>query len=62
MTGFASPNPLKRTPIHEPLDTGVRAINAMLTVGRGQRLGLFAGSGVGKSVLLSMGAAQCRVE
>jgi flagellum-specific ATP synthase len=38
----------------EPLDTGVRAINALLTVGRGQRLGLFAGSGVGKSVLLGM--------
>ena len=39
---------------HEPLDVGVRAINALLTVGRGQRIGLFAGSGVGKSVLLGM--------
>ena len=48
------PNPLKRVPIQEPLDTGVKAINAMLTVGRGQRVGLFAGSGVGKSVLLGM--------
>src|SRR5690606_25876271 len=47
-------NPLERTPIREPLDVGVRAINALLTVGRGQRLGLFAGSGVGKSVLLGM--------
>ena len=47
-------NPLDRSPIDEPLDVGVAAINAMLTVGRGQRLGLFAGSGVGKSVLLGM--------
>lgn len=47
-------NPLSRAPIAEPLDVGVRAINAMLTVGRGQRMGLFAGSGVGKSVLLGM--------
>ncbi|MCW8848069.1 MAG: flagellar protein export ATPase FliI [Sedimenticola sp.] len=47
-------NPLSRTPIRKPLDVGVRAINALLTVGRGQRLGLFAGSGVGKSVLLGM--------
>jgi flagellum-specific ATP synthase len=47
-------NPLSRTPIVEPLDVGVRAINALLTVGRGQRVGLFAGSGVGKSVLLGM--------
>ncbi len=47
-------NPLQRNPIREPLDVGVRAINAMLTVGRGQRIGLFAGSGVGKSVLLGM--------
>ena len=47
-------NPLARTPIREPLDVGVRAINALLSVGSGQRLGLFAGSGVGKSVLLGM--------
>ncbi|WP_179402911.1 flagellar protein export ATPase FliI [Burkholderia guangdongensis] len=45
-------NPLEREPIHHVLDVGVRAINALLTVGRGQRMGLFAGSGVGKSVLL----------
>ncbi len=47
-------NPLQRTPIEHVLDTGVRPINALLTVGRGQRMGLFAGSGVGKSVLLGM--------
>ncbi len=47
-------NPLRRPPIRAPLDVGVRAINTLLTVGRGQRLGLFAGSGVGKSVLLGM--------
>ena len=47
-------NPLERLPITQPLDVGVRAINALLTVGRGQRMGLFAGSGVGKSVLLGM--------
>jgi flagellum-specific ATP synthase len=50
----ASINPLARRPIRTPLDVGVRAINGMITVGRGQRLGLFAGSGVGKSVLLGM--------
>ena len=47
-------NPLDRAPIAEPLDVGVRSINALLTVGRGQRLGLFGPSGVGKSVLLGM--------
>ncbi|MCB1934411.1 MAG: flagellar protein export ATPase FliI [Nitrosomonas sp.] len=47
-------NPLERIPVSEPLDVGVRAINTLLTVGRGQRMGLFAGSGVGKSVLLGM--------
>ena len=47
-------NPLGRAPIVDTLDVGVRSINAMLTVGRGQRMGLFAGSGVGKSVLLGM--------
>ena len=47
-------NPLERHPIDHPLDVGVGAINALFTVGRGQRMGLFAGSGVGKSVLLGM--------
>ncbi len=47
-------NPLVRAPIDTVLDVGVRAINGLLTVGRGQRIGLFAGSGVGKSVLLGM--------
>ena len=47
-------NPLDRTPITQTMDVGVRAINGLLSVGRGQRMGLFAGSGVGKSVLLGM--------
>jgi flagellum-specific ATP synthase len=47
-------NAMDRAPVRETLDTGIRAINALLTVGRGQRLGLFSGSGVGKSVLLGM--------
>ena len=47
-------NAMDRAPVRDMLDTGVRAINALLTVGRGQRIGLFAGSGVGKSVLLGM--------
>jgi flagellum-specific ATP synthase len=47
-------NPMRRAAIDRPLDVGVRAINALATVGRGQRMGLFAGSGVGKSVLLGM--------
>jgi flagellum-specific ATP synthase len=47
-------NPMERGPIREILDVGVKAINGMLTIGRGQRLGLVAGSGVGKSVLLGM--------
>lgn len=51
-------NPLQRAPIDTVLDVGVRAINGLLTVGRGQRMGLFAGSGVGKSVLLGM-MARC---
>jgi flagellum-specific ATP synthase len=50
----SAPPPLTRTPIHAPLFVGVRAIDACLTCGRGQRVGLFAGSGVGKSTLLGM--------
>jgi flagellum-specific ATP synthase len=46
--------PLDRAPIRQPLGTGVRAIDAMLTVGRGQRVGIFGGSGVGKSTLIGM--------
>ncbi len=47
-------NPLNRQPITQPLDVGIRSINTLFSVGRGQRMGLFAGSGVGKSVLLGM--------
>jgi flagellum-specific ATP synthase len=47
-------NPFERQPIKEVLDVGIRNINALLTLGRGQRVGIVAGSGVGKSVLLSM--------
>ena len=47
-------NPLDRTAVEKPLDVGVRVINSLLTVGKGQRLGIIAGSGVGKSVLLGM--------
>jgi flagellum-specific ATP synthase len=55
-------NPLRRRPVSEPLDVGVRAINAMLTLGKGQRVGLFAGSGVGKSVLLGMITRQTKAD
>ncbi|ELP5717495.1 flagellar protein export ATPase FliI (plasmid) [Enterobacter asburiae] len=55
-------NPLLRDPIKSVLDVGVRAINGLLTVGRGQRMGLFAGSGVGKSVLLGMMARYTRAD
>lgn len=55
-------NPLARAPIEDVLDVGVRAINGLLTVGRGQRMGLFAGSGVGKSMLLGMMARFTQAE
>ncbi|TMA40181.1 MAG: FliI/YscN family ATPase [Deltaproteobacteria bacterium] len=55
-------NPLDRRPIREPLDLGIRAINALFTCGRGQRLGIFAGSGVGKSALLGMMARYTRAD
>jgi flagellum-specific ATP synthase len=52
---YADPiNPLERSRINEPLDVGIKAINGLLTCGKGQRIGVFAGSGVGKSVLLGM--------
>ncbi len=47
-------NPLTRPPIRQPLDTGIRALNGLLSIGQGQRIGLMAGSGVGKSVLMGM--------
>ncbi|MDM2970044.1 MULTISPECIES: flagellar protein export ATPase FliI [unclassified Citrobacter] len=55
-------HPLKRQPVHAPLDVGVRAINGLLTIGKGQRVGLMAGSGVGKSVLLGMITRYTRAE
>ena len=55
-------NPMEREPIRHVLDVGVRAINALLTVGRGQRMGLFAGSGVGKSMVLGMRARYTSAE
>ena len=56
------PNPLTRPPIHETLEVGVKAIDGMLTVGSGQRVGIFAGSGVGKSTLLGMIARNTTAE
>jgi FliI/YscN family ATPase len=56
------PNPLERQTIDRPLETGVRAIDGLLTIGRGQRVGIFAGSGVGKSTLLGMIARQARAD
>ena len=55
-------NAMDRSPVRETLDTGIRAINALLTVGRGQRLGLFSGSGIGKSVLLGMMARYTKAD
>ncbi len=56
------PNPLAREMVGQPLETGVRAIDGTLTFGRGQRVGIFAGSGVGKSTLLGMIARQARAD
>ncbi len=56
------PNPLERQTIDRPLETGVRAIDGLLTIGRGQRVGIFAGSGVGKSTLLGMIARHARAD
>lgn len=60
---FATPpNALNRKMIHRPMETGVRAIDGMLTVAEGQRMGIFAGSGVGKSTLLGMIARNCTAD
>ncbi|HEY4132892.1 MAG TPA: FliI/YscN family ATPase [Gemmatimonadaceae bacterium] len=56
------PHPLQREMIQTPLETGVRAIDGFLTMGKGQRVGIFAGSGVGKSTLLGMIARQAKAE
>ncbi len=58
----APPNPLERTRIHEVLPLGIKAIDSLLTVGRGQRVGIFAGSGVGKSTLLGMIARNAKAD
>ncbi|MCA9774442.1 MAG: FliI/YscN family ATPase, partial [Myxococcales bacterium] len=55
-------NPMERKPIREPLDLGVRSVNALLTIGKGQRVGIMAGSGVGKSTLLGMMARYTKAE
>jgi flagellum-specific ATP synthase len=57
-----APHPLKRRRIHQTMGTGVRVLDAFLTLGRGQRMGIFAGSGVGKSVLLGMLARHCEAD
>ncbi|MFT0800744.1 flagellar protein export ATPase FliI [Bacillus swezeyi] len=57
-TDQAPPNPMKRPPIREKMAVGVRSIDSLLTVGKGQRVGIFAGSGVGKSTLMGMIARQ----
>ncbi len=56
------PSPLDRRPIEEPMNTGVRAIDALLTLGRGQRIGVFAGGGVGKSTLLGMMVQRAEID
>ena len=58
----SSPDPFERRKIEEILPTGVRAIDALLTIGEGQRMGIFAGSGVGKSTLLGMIARYCEAD
>ncbi|QIQ41132.1 MAG: FliI/YscN family ATPase [Buchnera aphidicola (Aphis urticata)] len=55
-------NPLKRKPINEILDTGIRAINGLLTIGKGQRIGIFSSSGLGKSILLGMMAKYTKAD
>lgn len=62
LTEQAPPNPLERPPIAEPYQVGVKVIDSLLTMGKGQRVGLFAGSGVGKSTLLGMIARNSRAD
>ena len=52
------PNPMERPPISEPIDVGVRVIDSLLTVGNGQRVGIFAGSGVGKEYVTRNGSTK----
>ncbi|MBU5264856.1 flagellar protein export ATPase FliI [Bacillus atrophaeus] len=61
-TDQAPPNPMKRPPIREKMAVGVRSIDSLLTVGKGQRIGIFAGSGVGKSTLMGMIAKQTEAD
>jgi len=58
----SAPEPMLRRPVREPLELGVRAIDGLLTCGKGQRVGIFSGSGVGKSVLLGMVARNCEAD
>jgi flagellum-specific ATP synthase len=58
----APPSPVLRQRIHQPIDVGVKAINALLTIGKGQRMAVFSGSGVGKSTLLGMMARHTTAE
>lgn len=57
-----APNPLSRKRISEPMVTGIRAVDAMTTIGKGQRVGIFSGSGVGKSVLMGMISKNCQAD
>ncbi|MCL2387519.1 MAG: EscN/YscN/HrcN family type III secretion system ATPase, partial [Defluviitaleaceae bacterium] len=57
-----APDPLKRNRIEEPLELGVKAIDGLLTIGKGQRVGIFAGSGVGKSTLMGMIARNTKAD
>lgn len=61
-TEQAPPNPMQRPPIDEPIEVGIRMIDSLLTVGNGQRVGIFAGSGVGKSTLLGMIARNTKAD
>lgn len=60
--GGVPANPLERPPIHEVMELGVKAIDGLLTIGKGQRIGIFAGSGVGKSTLMGMIARNVRAD